>query len=70
MFLCDLRYVPLWGARQYDPSKERPKEPSIEEQVAALGELIQEGKVRRQGLPAEGHWGKFKSKDKELQASI
>uniref|UniRef100_A0A383W131 NADP-dependent oxidoreductase domain-containing protein n=1 Tax=Tetradesmus obliquus TaxID=3088 RepID=A0A383W131_TETOB len=50
------RYAPLFGGRQYHPDRERDA-PSIEEQVAAMGELIQAGKVKYWGLSNETTFG-------------
>lgn len=50
------RYTPLFGKMFYDPAEERATVP-IEEQLAALGELVQEGKVRYIGLSNETAWG-------------
>lgn len=47
------RYVPSWGSRQYDVKLEREGVPSIDEQVAAIGELIKSGKVKAWGLSNE-----------------
>eukprot|EP00741_Cyanophora_paradoxa_P008686 tig00001368_g8409.t1 len=50
------RYVPLWGTSRYNPEQERPSVP-FEESVAALGELIKEGKIRHWGLSNETTFG-------------
>ncbi len=50
------RYVPLFGAPDYDPSQERPSIP-IEEQLQVLGEFVAAGKVRYIGLSNETPWG-------------
>lgn len=50
------RYVPMFGATAYDRGREVDSEP-IEEQLAALGELVAAGKVRYLGLSNETPWG-------------
>lgn len=50
------RYVPLFGAATYDPSKEREAVP-FEEQLAALQAVIQQGKVRYVGVSNESSLG-------------
>ncbi|KAF6257801.1 aldo/keto reductase [Scenedesmus sp. NREL 46B-D3] len=50
------RYVPIFGGRQYHPDRERDA-PSIEEQVAAMGELIKAGKIKHWGLSNETTFG-------------
>jgi aryl-alcohol dehydrogenase-like predicted oxidoreductase len=50
------RYVPAFGAWQYDPSKER-EETSILEQVEGMAAAIQAGKIRAYGLSNETAWG-------------
>ncbi|CAI7774268.1 unnamed protein product [Closterium sp. NIES-54] len=50
------RYVPKFGVTQYKPEKEYPSIP-IEETVAAMGELIKEGKIRHYGLSNETTFG-------------
>ncbi|EFN51689.1 hypothetical protein CHLNCDRAFT_27720 [Chlorella variabilis] len=50
------RYVPLWGKNQYHASQRYDPVP-FEEQVAAVGKLIQEGKVRHWGLSNETAYG-------------
>ncbi|MFO1318318.1 MAG: aldo/keto reductase [Burkholderiales bacterium] len=50
------RYVPSFGGIHYDPAAERPTVP-IEEQLACLGELVRQGKVRNIGLSNETPWG-------------
>ncbi|GAX73542.1 hypothetical protein CEUSTIGMA_g993.t1 [Chlamydomonas eustigma] len=51
------RYAPIFGARQYLPSKERPISSTIDEQVIAMGKLIKEGKIRHWGLSNETTMG-------------
>ncbi|KAL6762411.1 aldo/keto reductase [Haematococcus lacustris] len=53
------RYAPLWGARQYDlaAAQSWPKVADMEEQVATIGELIKEGKIRYWGLSNETTFG-------------
>lgn len=50
------RYCPGFGTSVYDPSKERDAVP-IKETVAALGELIEAGKIRHYGLSNETTYG-------------
>jgi aryl-alcohol dehydrogenase-like predicted oxidoreductase len=50
------RNVPLFGATEFDPGKERGG-PAIREQVGAMAALIQAGKVRHYGLSNETAWG-------------
>lgn len=50
------RYVPMFGAGAYDIARER-EAVSYREQVAAMDELIQEGKIRHYGLSNETAWG-------------
>jgi aryl-alcohol dehydrogenase-like predicted oxidoreductase len=50
------RNVPLFGATEFDPSKERAG-PAIREQVEAMAALIEAGKIRHYGLSNETAWG-------------
>jgi aryl-alcohol dehydrogenase (NADP+) len=50
------RYVPQFGETEYRPEQERNSVP-IAEQLAALSEVIREGKVRYIGLSNETAWG-------------
>jgi aryl-alcohol dehydrogenase-like predicted oxidoreductase len=50
------RNVPIFGANQFDPARERDSVP-IEETLAALGELVKEGKIRHIGVSNESPWG-------------
>jgi len=50
------RNVPIFGANQFDPRKER-NEVAIEETLRALGELVKEGKIRHIGVSNESPWG-------------
>ena len=50
------RYVPAFGAWQYDPSKEREATPILE-QIEAMGAAIRAGKIRAYGLSNETAWG-------------
>jgi aryl-alcohol dehydrogenase-like predicted oxidoreductase len=50
------RNVPIFGSNSFDPNKERPSVP-IEETLAALGELVKEGKIRHIGVSNESPWG-------------
>ncbi len=51
------RSVPMFGETYYDPSKEQADTPALEEQLAALGELIAAGKIRYAGISNETSWG-------------
>jgi aryl-alcohol dehydrogenase-like predicted oxidoreductase len=48
--------VPIFGANQFEPKKERASVP-VEETLAVLGELIKEGKIRHIGVSNESPWG-------------
>lgn len=50
------RNVPIFGQIAFDPKLERPHTP-IEDTLAVLGELIQEGKIRHIGVSNESTWG-------------
>lgn len=50
------RYVPMFGGTSYDVTQERDSAP-ICEQLQALAELVQAGKVRHLGLSNETPWG-------------
>jgi len=50
------RNVPIFGSNSFDPNKERPGI-AIEETLAALGELVKEGKIRHIGVSNESPWG-------------
>lgn len=50
------RYVPMFGGTSYDVSQERDSVP-IAEQLQALAELVQAGKIRYIGLSNETPWG-------------
>ena len=50
------RYVPAFGAWQYDPSKEREETPILE-QVEGMASAIKAGKIRAYGLSNETAWG-------------
>jgi aryl-alcohol dehydrogenase-like predicted oxidoreductase len=50
------RNVPIFGANQFEPKKERDSVP-IEETLAVLGDLIKEGKIRHIGVSNESPWG-------------
>jgi aryl-alcohol dehydrogenase-like predicted oxidoreductase len=50
------RNVPIFGATQFDPAKERPSVPP-EETLAALDELVKAGKIRHIGVSNESPWG-------------
>ncbi|MGZ3184788.1 MAG: aldo/keto reductase [Telluria sp.] len=50
------RHVPIFGNNRYDPARERAHVP-VEETLAALGKLIDEGKIRAIGVSNESPWG-------------
>jgi aryl-alcohol dehydrogenase-like predicted oxidoreductase len=50
------RNVPIFGANQFDPGKERPSVP-VEETLAVLDELVKAGKIRHIGVSNESPWG-------------
>jgi len=50
------RNVPLFGATEFDRTKERPG-PAIREQVEAMAALISAGKIRHYGVSNETAWG-------------
>ena len=50
------RNVPMFGATEFDPSKER-EGPDIREQVDGMAALIKAGKIRHYGLSNETSWG-------------
>ena len=50
------RNTPIFGQYRFDPAKERDFVP-IEETLAALAELVKEGRVRCVGLSNETPWG-------------
>ena len=51
------RNVPMFGATEFDPSKERSGGPEIHEQVEAMAALVKAGKIRHYGLSNETAWG-------------
>jgi aryl-alcohol dehydrogenase-like predicted oxidoreductase len=52
------RYVPTFGATEFDPAQARGRDgPSIREQVEAMAELVAAGKIRYWGLSNETAWG-------------
>jgi aryl-alcohol dehydrogenase-like predicted oxidoreductase len=61
------RNVPMFGAIEFDPSRERPG-PDIREQVEAMAALVRAGKIRYYGLSNETSWGvcAFKQAAREL----
>ena len=50
------RYVPSFGAWQYDPQKEREATPILE-QIEGMAAAIKAGKIRAYGLSNETAWG-------------
>jgi aryl-alcohol dehydrogenase-like predicted oxidoreductase len=61
------RNVPMFGATEFDPAKEK-EGPGIREQVEAMAALIASGKIRHYGLSNETTWGvcEFQRIAKEL----
>ena len=61
------RNVPMFGATEFDPSKEKDG-PSIHEQVEGMAAMIKAGKIRHYGLSNETAWGvcEFRRAAKEL----
>jgi len=51
------RYVPGFGNNVYEPKNERPNTVPVRETVAALGELIRDGKIKHYGLSNETTFG-------------
>ena len=50
------RNVPMFGATEFDPAKEKGG-PSIHEQVEGMAAMIKAGKIRHYGLSNETTWG-------------
>jgi aryl-alcohol dehydrogenase-like predicted oxidoreductase len=50
------RNVPIFGANQFDPGKERPSV-AVEDTLAVLDELVKAGKIRHIGVSNESPWG-------------
>lgn len=50
------RNVPMFGVTRFDPSKETPTVPILE-QIEAMAGLIRAGKIRHYGLSNETTWG-------------
>jgi len=50
------RNVPMFGATEFDPSKEKDG-PSVREQVEAMAAMVKAGKIRYYGLSNETAWG-------------
>ncbi|WEF33140.1 aldo/keto reductase [Pseudoduganella chitinolytica] len=50
------RNVPIFGATAFEPAKERACV-AIEDTLAALGKLVDEGKIRHIGVSNESSWG-------------
>ena len=61
------RNVPMFGATEFDPSKEKGG-PPIREQVEGMAAMIKAGKIRYYGLSNETAWGvcEFRRVAKEL----
>jgi len=50
------RNVPMFGAKEFDPAKERAG-PDVREQVEGMAAMIKAGKIRYYGLSNETAWG-------------
>jgi len=50
------RNVPMFGATEFDPAKEKDG-PSIREQVEGMAAMIETGRIRHYGLSNETAWG-------------
>jgi aryl-alcohol dehydrogenase-like predicted oxidoreductase len=50
------RNVPIFGANSFDPARERDSVP-VEETLAVLGRLVEQGKIRHIGVSNETSWG-------------
>jgi len=63
------RNVPMFGATEFDPSKEKGG-PSIHEQVEGMAAMIKAGKIRHYGLSNDTAWGvcTFRQAARELGA--
>jgi aryl-alcohol dehydrogenase-like predicted oxidoreductase len=61
------RNVPMFGAAEFDPAKEKGG-PSIREQVEGMAAMLKAGKIRYYGLSNETAWGvcEFRRTAKEL----
>ena len=51
------RPVPAFGNRYFDPEKTNPEQSSIDEQLQAMSQLVQSGKIRYIGLSNETPYG-------------
>ncbi|WP_297572177.1 NADP(H)-dependent aldo-keto reductase [uncultured Deefgea sp.] len=51
------RHVPMFGQSYYEPSQEYADAPELHAQLAALKELVDQGKVRYVGVSNETPWG-------------
>ncbi|QZA82097.1 NADP(H)-dependent aldo-keto reductase [Deefgea piscis] len=51
------RHVPMFGQSYYEPSQEYADAPELHEQLAALKELVDQGKIRYVGVSNETPWG-------------
>ena len=62
------RNVPMFGATEFDPAKEKKDGPSIHEQVEGMAAMLKAGKIRYYGLSNETAWGvsEFRRAAKEL----
>ncbi|WIA39322.1 hypothetical protein OEZ86_005436 [Tetradesmus obliquus] len=55
------RYVPMFGDLDYDPTYAYQSASPIEDQLAEVGRVVQQGKVRHVGLSNETPWGLMKA---------
>jgi aryl-alcohol dehydrogenase (NADP+) len=51
------RNVPMFGATEFDPTKEKPGATPMLEQIEAMAELVRAGKIRYWGVSNETAWG-------------
>ena len=51
------RNVPMFGADEFDPAKEKEGGPTIEDQVRGMAAMIKAGRIRYYGLSNETAWG-------------
>jgi aryl-alcohol dehydrogenase (NADP+) len=51
------RNVPMFGATEFDPGKEKSGGPDVREQVEGMAAMIEAGRIRHYGLSNETAWG-------------
>jgi aryl-alcohol dehydrogenase-like predicted oxidoreductase len=64
------RYAPLWGANQFHADKCFDGVVPFEDQVAAVGELIKEGKIKHWGLSNETSYGVCKMVEAAIKLGV